>query len=341
MNGKTKNTLLLTGASLGALLLARKVARRVNRLDLQGKTVIITGGSRGLGLELGRQLAALGARLAICARDTAELERAHAELETHGVEVFAMPCDVTDRTQVVEFVELVTRRFGNVDVLINNAGTIQVGPAAQMTLEDFEYAMNTNFWSAVYTTLAVLPAMRRRKQGSIVNISSIGGKISTPHLLPYSASKHAMTGFSEGLRAEVSREGINVTTVLPGPMRTGSHLNAEFKGQHEEEYAWFSFGASTPGLSIRADRAAARIISGFREGQAQIALPVQTGIAIKFHALFPELTHAMLALMNRTLPDPSHDTDGLRRRKGRDSTGEETLITKTLGAAAAEHNNEN
>jgi short-subunit dehydrogenase len=340
LNDKTKNTLLLTGAGVGALLLAGKLARRINRLDLQGKSVIITGGSRGLGLELGRQLADLGARLAICARDTAELERARAELETHGAEVFAMPCDVTQRAQVTEFVEMVTRRFGKVDVLINNAGTIQVGPLAQMTLDDFEYAMNTNFWSAVYTTLAVLPAMRRRGQGSIVNISSIGGKISTPHLLPYSASKHALTGFSEGLRAEVAREGINVTTVLPGPMRTGSHVNAEFKGQHEEEYSWFSFGASTPGLSISATRAARRIISAFRDGRAQVALPVQASVAIKFHAIFPELTHSTLALMNRLLPDPSHDADGTRRRKGRDSTGEETIITKTLGAAAAEHNNE-
>jgi len=340
MNDKTKNTLLLTCAGLGALLLARKVTRSINRLDLQGKTVIITGGSRGLGLELGRQLAASGARLAICARDPAELERARAELEAHGAEVFAMPCDVTERAQVTEFVEMTTRRFGSVDVLINNAGTIQVGPAAQMTLDDFEFAMRTNFWSALNTTFAVLPEMRRRGQGSIVNISSIGGKISTPHLLPYSASKHALTGFSEGLRAEVSREGINVTTVLPGPMRTGSHVNAEFKGQHEDEYSWFSFGASTPGLSISASRAAARIISGFRERQAQVALPVQTIVAIKFHALFPELSHSMLALMNRALPDPSHDADGMRRRKGRDSVGEETLITKTLGAAVAEHNNE-
>src|SRR5204863_5194639 len=122
----------------------------------------------------------------------------------------------------------------------------------------------------LFTTLSVLPAMRRQGEGRIVNISSIGGKIAVPHLLPYDASKFALTGFSEGLRAELLKDGIYVTTVCPGLMRTGSPRNADFKGQHEAEYAWFSIGDSLPGMSMSAEAAAERIVTAFRQGEAEV-----------------------------------------------------------------------
>src|SRR5688572_8226884 len=191
MNEGLKDALKLAAAGAVACLAARAVYRRVGGYDFEGKTVLITGGSRGLGLVLARRFAAEGANVAVCARDPRELERARADLAGRGASVFAFPCDVTDRSQVRELVEVVKRHFGRVDVLVNNAGVIQVGPLETMTLEDFEQAMAVHFWGPLYATLAVLPQMRARGEGRVVNVSSIGGKISVPHLVPYSASKFA------------------------------------------------------------------------------------------------------------------------------------------------------
>jgi NAD(P)-dependent dehydrogenase (short-subunit alcohol dehydrogenase family) len=200
---------------------------------------------------MARQVLRQGAQVAICARDEAELERARRDLLRHGGTVLAIPCDVTDQNQVRTMVQAVLSHWRRVDVLINNAGTIQVGPAEHMTLEDYETAMRVHFWGPLYTTLAVLPDMRRRRQGRIVNISSIGGKVSVPHLLPYSASKFALVGFSAGLRAELAKDGIVVTTVCPGLMRTGSPHRAFFKGQHRAEHAWFKHAIDAKLLGLR------------------------------------------------------------------------------------------
>src|SRR5207237_838032 len=111
-------------------------------------------------------------------------------------------------------------------------------PFDNLTAEDFSRAMQTHFSGPLYTMLAVLPSMRLRRRGRIVNIGSIGGKIPVPHLVPYCASKFALVGLSESLRTELSQEGIYVTTVNPGLIRTGSPRNVDIKGQHEKEYAW-------------------------------------------------------------------------------------------------------
>jgi short-subunit dehydrogenase len=246
---------------------------------------------------------------------------------------------VTDRAQVAELVEVVTRRFGPVDVLVNNAGVIQVGPLEVMTLEDFEQAMAVHFWGPLYTTLAVLPQMRARRDGRIVNISSIGGKVSVPHLVPYSASKFALAGLSEGLRAELAKDNVVVTTVFPGLMRTGSPRNATFKGQHRDEYAWFSISDALPVTSIQAERAARQIVAACRRGQAEFVITTQAVLAVKFRALFPEAAADMLALANRLLPGPGGI--GRRRAKGRESESSlaPSLLT-TLSDRAAVRNNE-
>jgi NAD(P)-dependent dehydrogenase (short-subunit alcohol dehydrogenase family) len=336
---KKQDALLLAGAGVGALLGVRAAFKKRREFDFRGRTVLLTGGSRGLGLVLARELASEGARLSICARDPAALERARADLMGRGAEVLAVPCDVTDRAQVSEWVRLSEERFGDVDVLINNAGVIQVAPVEVMTLADYEEAMRTHFWSPLYTTLAVLPQMRRKRRGRIVNISSIGGKIGIPHLVPYSASKFALVGLSEGLRAELQKDGIVVTTVCPGLMRTGSPRNAIFKGRHREEYAWFSISDSLPGSTIKAERAARQIIAGCRRGDAEVILSVQAVAAIKFHQLFPELSADIRGLVNRLLP--AAGGIGERRAKGKDSQSELSPSWLTaLGDEAAKRNNE-
>lgn len=339
MNGNGRGALLLAAAGAGALVAARSVVRRLTDYDLKGKTVLITGGSRGLGLVLAREFADEGARVAICARDHAELERARADLAARGAKVLAFPCDVTDRTQVRELVDVVTRHFGGVDVLVNNAGVIQVGPLEVMTLEDFEQAMDVHFWGPLYATLAVLPQMRARRDGRIVNVSSIGGKLSVPHLVPYSASKFALAGLSEGLRSELAKDNIVVTTVFPGLMRTGSPRNATFKGRHRSEYAWFAISDALPVSSIQAERAARQIVTACKRGQAELVITTQAVLAVKFRALFPEATADLLALANRLLPGPGGI--GRARAKGKESESAlaPSLLT-TLNEWAARRNNE-
>jgi short-subunit dehydrogenase len=327
------------GIGAGVIATARLIARQKRRWYLSGRTVLITGGSRGLGLEMARLLAQEGGRLALVSRDSDELERARIHLNSYHTEVLTIPCDVTDRQQVDAMVSRVVGHFGKIDVLINNAGVIQVGPMETMTLDDYRNAMETHFWGPLYTTLAVLPGMRARREGRIVNISSIGGKISVPHLLPYSASKRALTGLSEGLRSELQQDHIYVTTVCPGLMRTGSHVNATFKGQNRREYAWFSIGNALPFSSTAAETAARKILNACRNGDAELIIGLPAQAIAMFHDLFPGVTADLLGFCDRLMPGPG----GIDTAQ---ATGKESLSALTpsplteLSDLMVGHNNE-
>jgi NAD(P)-dependent dehydrogenase (short-subunit alcohol dehydrogenase family) len=300
----------LGAAALGAAMAATRLARHLRRWDLTDRTVLVTGGSRGLGLLIAERLLHAGARVAICARDRDTLYRARTRLaRVPDDRLFAVPCDVSVREDVDRMVREVVEHCGPIDAVVNNAGTIVVGPLDVMELSDFQEAMAVNFWGPLHVILAVLPEMRRRRRGRIVNVASIGGKISVPHLLPYSASKFALVGLSEGLRAELAREGIQVSTICPGLMRTGSPRHARFKGRHRAEYAWFSISDSLPGMSMSADRAAGQIVSALRTGRAARVLSLPAKLGMTMHGLFPGLTADLLGLVNRGLPD-SDGTDG-------------------------------
>jgi NAD(P)-dependent dehydrogenase (short-subunit alcohol dehydrogenase family) len=164
------------------------------KYDLAGRTVFITGGSRGLGLVLAREFGTRGAQLGICARDREELKRAASDLRARGCSVEVYACDVTDKAQMDEPIQAVQSRFGPIDVLVNNAGVISVGPLETMTLDDYKESLETHFWGPLYAMMSVLPEMRSSKAGRIVNISSIGGLVSVPHLVPYCAGKFALAG---------------------------------------------------------------------------------------------------------------------------------------------------
>jgi short-subunit dehydrogenase len=236
-------------------------------------------------------------------------------------------------------VAAVNARFGNVDVLVNNAGVIQVGPLEVMTEEDFEQAMQAHFWAPLNTIMAVLPSMRQRKSGRIVNITSIGGKVAVPHLVPYSASKFALVGLSKGLRAELMKDGISVTTVCPGLMRTGSPRNAEFKGQHRFEYAWFSISDALPLLTVSAENAARQVVHACKRGQAELVISIPAKIAVLFESLFPEAMYQILSVVNQLLPAPGGI--GTQKAKGKESTSawSPSWLT-TLNEEAAVRNNE-
>ncbi len=338
MNERNKATLFWAAAGLGGFLAARALWKNRHLYDWRGKKALITGGSRGLGLVLARELAQEGAQLAICARDPEELARAGRDLSERGATVVPVTCDVTDQAQVNAMVEEVQTRLGPVDVLINNAGIIDVGPIEVMTLADYQRAMAAHFWAPLYTILAVLPEMRRRHQGRIVNISSIGGKISVPHLVPYNASKFALVGLSEGLRVELRKDGISVTTVCPGLMRTGSPINADFKSQHRAEYLWFSLSDSVPFFSMNAERAARQILAACQRGEAEIVLSLPAKIAVVFHGIFPGLTADLLSWVNVLLPGPGGI--GSQRAKGKDSSSawSPSWLTRLTDEAARRNN---
>jgi NAD(P)-dependent dehydrogenase (short-subunit alcohol dehydrogenase family) len=339
-NNTSDNLLYAALAGIGIVAAATAAVRWSRRFDFRGKVVLITGGSRGLGIVLARQFAQQGARLAICARDPQELTRAVDDLAGRGAEVLALPCDICSHDDVARMVAEVDRHYGSVDVLVNNAGTIAVGPIETMTLADFEEAMRTHFWGPLYTTMAVLPYLRRSGGGRIVNISSIGGKIAVPHLVPYSASKFALAGFSEGLRAELQKDNIYVTSVFPGLMRTGSAENAFFKGRHREEHAWFHVSDATPGFSMSAERAARQIVCACRYGRAEIVLSLPAKVATTLHAVFPGLSTQIAGMVNEyALPAPGGI--GELRARGHQS---ETPVTRSwvtrLSRGAAAANNE-
>lgn len=277
--------------------------RRSRRFDFRGASVLITGGSRGLGLEMARLFAAEGGRLTLLARNAGELERARRELADGGGDVLVRTCDVGDREDAERAVDFVIKTRGRIDVLINNAGIVQIGPWEHMTLRDYEEAMAVHAWGPLYLIRAAVPHMREAGGGRIVNISSIGGLVAVPHLLPYSMSKFALTGLSDGLRAELARDGIRVTTVAPGLMRTGSHMNALTKGQHEKEFAWFAAAAGV--LSTSSRRAARRIVKACRYGEARVVLTSQARLLQAANALLPGVTAAGMILAVRFLPGPT------------------------------------
>ncbi len=228
------NTRVCFGA--GAFLVGGCIAARVirtARYTLRDKVALISGGSRGLGLVLARHICDQGGKVALLARDPEELARAKADLTARGGKILTVECDLLDRDQIQAAVRKVIDHFDRIDILINNAGIIEVGPLDHMTWEDYDRAMRLHFWAPYELVSQIVPEMRLWGGGRIVNISSIGGKVAMPHFAPYSASKFALTGFSDAIRAELARDNIQVTTVVPGLMRTGSHVNAKFKGKHD------------------------------------------------------------------------------------------------------------
>ncbi len=330
--------ILAGAAAAGAAVL---LGRLVPRFSFRGRVVVITGGSRGLGILLARELSRRGARVVINARDADELQAARAELREGGGDAEAYAADVSDPVHADRLIREVIARYDRIDVLINNAGIIQVAPLAQMSLADFEQAQAVNFWGMVHTTLAALPQMRARRAGRVVNVTSIGGAVAVPHLLPYSAAKFAALGFSEGLAAETARDGVRVTTVVPGLMRTGSFVNALFKGQREREAAWFSVASSLPLLSMDGRRAARRILAACARGQSFLTLGLPAKLLRLFHGLLPGTTVRLLGLANALLPRPGGAGPQAAAEPGwQHRTGVARSFLTALGDKAARANRE-
>lgn len=303
---------LKIAGGVGVALGLREAVGRAREVDLSGQVALITGSSSGLGLQMARELAAEGCRLVICGRDEQRLEQAGRDLETRGAEVLAVRCDVADRDDVRRMIDAALDAFGGIDVLICNAGVIQVGQLQSMELKDFEEAMDIMFFGTLYPILDVLPSMRDRGKGRIALVTSIGGKISVPYLLPYNSAKFAAVGLGEGLRAELADEGIVVTTIIPGLMRTGSYLNATFSGEasgRESMYRVFSAMSSLPLLTGDAVSAARAYIRAIKRGDAYIMYPPQYNLVARIHGLAPATTIAAMSLTDRLFPKTAGGTE--------------------------------
>ncbi|MDX5418271.1 MAG: SDR family NAD(P)-dependent oxidoreductase [Hymenobacteraceae bacterium] len=337
METHKKRNLWWLAAGAGALLAAKAISRKLNAYDFRNKVVLITGGARGFGFVMARQLAKEGARLVLCSRDEIQLENARMELAGNGADVMVIPCDVTQESQVQEMIDQVQSTFGNIDVLINNAGIITAGPLEEMTVKDFKDAMETHFWGPLYTTMAVLPSMKARGGGRILNIASIGGKLGVPHLVPYSASKFALVGLSEGLRAELKQYNITVTCASPGLMQTGSPRHANIKGQHEEEYTLFKLADSSPLTSISAEDSAKAVLDACRHGDAEVVTSIPAKIGAFIHGLSPAATTDFFAILNRLLPEPTGEK---KTKKGYESETPLSMsgLTERTQKAAVRYN---
>lgn len=326
---------------IGAIMLLLRLLRGRQAVDFRGRVVAITGGSRGLGLNLARQLATEGAKLALIARDPKELERAERELEALGAPVLTVVADITNQQEARDAIDRIAAHFGALDALINNAGVIQVGPLEHMLQSDFEAAMNLHLWAPLWLSRAAVPHLKAAGGGRIVNIASFGGLVAVPHMAPYVASKFALVGLSDSLRNELAKDGILVTTVCPGIMRTGSHVMAKFKGHQDAEYRQFKLMASLGGYD--ALHAASIILDAARFGDPQLVFPLPVKWATWAYQLFPNTAGLIFGLVTRFMPGPTEDAEGDKLLSGHDleSSLPPSVLTKLADRAVVAHNEMN
>jgi NAD(P)-dependent dehydrogenase (short-subunit alcohol dehydrogenase family) len=298
---------VLAGLAAGTGVLVGLALARRTPYSFLGKVVIITGGSRGLGLVLARELVHVhGARVALVARTAEALARAADDLNAPG-SVITIVGDVRSPSDAEHIVDTVVERFGRVDVLINNAGVIISAPIGSTTNEDFRNSLAVHFWGVLHMSRAALRYLPR-PGGRIVNICSIGGRLAIPHLAAYCAGKFAQAGLSSVMAEELRAEGVTVSTVYPGLMRTGSYVNAKFRGKVNDEFRAFALASSLPGISMGAERAARQIIRAVRAGRRQIVIPWTIRQVDRIATLAPNLASALFSGVNAVLPADTGNT---------------------------------
>jgi NAD(P)-dependent dehydrogenase (short-subunit alcohol dehydrogenase family) len=188
--------------------------------SLAGRIALVTGGSRGIGAAIADRLAVLGAKVAICGRNQAELRKTASAISAHG-ECEGFPCDITDLAQVEALADAIRKRWGGVDLLVNNAGVGAFrGPLHELPPQDWEKVLNTNLRAVYYMIRTFAPGMIAKRGGDIINISSIAGKNALPNGAAYSASKWGLNGLTYSVAEELRQHNIRVTVVCPGSVNT-------------------------------------------------------------------------------------------------------------------------
>lgn len=316
------------------------------------EVALVAGASRGLGLQLSAELLRRGWVVYGCARDARELRKAQIILRREvGEEVASRfvtsECDVRDADAVSAWVDQAAKRSGRVDAAFHVAGVIQVGPLESITMEHLHEAVDTMLWGPVHLSLSLIPTLREQGHGRVGIISSVGGLVSVPHLLPYSVAKFGAVGLAEGLFAELSGSGVTVTSVTPGLMRTGGHARARFVGDSVADYAWFAPMASLPLVSISVERAARRIVDGVLRGSPTVELTPLTIVGRRVHGVAPATTIRVMGRVSRLLPRGprrAHDSSGSPGVEGRvarrDVDSRLVKVLSVLGDRAARRHNE-
>lgn len=300
-------TAMWSATALGLFLSSREPQYSFKR-----KTAYITGGSRGLGLSLAWNLLERGADVALIARDNEELFRAH-ELLTKSfpnARILLGKCDITDTNQLQQSWKTASEYLNGIDILINNAGAILVGPFEATDRSDYEAQMRLHLYASIETTKLAVEHFKARGGGKILNICSLGGKIGVPHMSAYDASKFALAGFAQGVRPELALDNITMTTAFPTLMRTGSPIQAVFKGDHEKEFKIFETIDNLPWISISADEAAKQILDAVAEGRSEITLSVIAKARMALNYFFPEILNAITDFVTGLLP---RGTSNLRK----------------------------
>ena len=305
-------------ATVAAARLAWTQTRRYrHRHDsFQGKTVVITGGARGLGLALARLFAEERATVVIVSRHANELDRAREDLTARGAHALSFVADLREPDVPVALIEQVAAMTGRVDVLVNNAGVVQSMPFEHATDGDFEESLDVHLWAPLRLSRAALPYLRAAG-GRIVNISSIGGRVAVPHMLPYVAGKFALSGLSDGLNAELAKDGISVLTVAPWLMRSGSHRNVIVRGRHEAEARWFGLASMWP-VSMSVTRVARQIVEAARQRRARVTVGLPARAAEALNVMAPAPTAAIMRAATRLLPRPSGAPEAELAKRSRD-----------------------
>ena len=249
---------------------------------LKGKVVLLTGASRGLGVDMAAKFAETGARLALAARSEVELKEVADKMAQLGAEVLVVPTDVVDDSSLQALVDRVTSEWGGIDVLINNAGVEKPYEFERLSLDEIDWILDVNVHGLMHLTRMVIPQMIERRSGHIVNIASMAGLVGIPHNSIYSSSKHAVVGFSRSLRLEMKDHGIGVSVVCPGFVQGGMFLEV---------------GRKPPTMAgwVSSDRVAKTVVKAVKDNASEINVNKGLGMITDwFMAIAPNLTGWMM-----------------------------------------------
>jgi short-subunit dehydrogenase len=253
---------------------------------LKDKVVVITGASSGIGALAAKFLSEQGAIPVLVARSLEKLDSVGAQL-TGAYELIVM--DVTQQQQVQQVIDQVIQRYGRIDVLLNNAGYGKFDSLVDMSVDEFSEMMNVNYLGTVRCTKAVLPYMLQKGEGHIVNVASMAAKIGTARSTSYTATKHAVYGFSNSLRQELRGTGITVSTVNPGPIDTPFFELADPSGNYKSNISWFI---------MKPEHVARKMVRLIDRKQEEINLPWMASVGMRMYQLFPrfadKLTYRMM-----------------------------------------------
>lgn len=258
-------------------------------MDFKNKVVLITGASSGIGKQTAIEFAKLGSSIILVARRKNKLEQVENELKQFNVNTLVCVCDVSKKDQVDELSKIVLQKFDSVDILVNNAGFAIYGLVSDLSINEIESQMETNYFGMIYCVKNFLPLMLKKKSGHIVNVASVGASFSVPGVSSYCATKFAMLGFSEGLKHELYGTGVGLTVVSPIMVRTPLFEHPSFT----------NFSKFSTGVSLSSETVAKTIIKASNSSRLEIVVPSVARAAIWFKQTFPFLINPIIGRIFR------------------------------------------